>query len=177
MFTNKLHPGSPFPTILVFDEDGETVDLAEKQAGSNWKMVVVYRGKHCPLCTKYLNELEQYVADLGKIGVDIIAVSGDSQSQLREHLAQLSVSFPFACGLTEEQMKTLGLYISLPRSANETNHNFSEPGLFMINEEGNIQVVDISNNPFCRPQIEALVSGLKWIKDPANNYPIRGTLR
>jgi len=72
-------------------------------------------------------------------------------------------------------MKTLGVYISHPRSEKETDHPFAEPGLFVVNTEDTIQVVDLSNNPFARPELEALVSGLRWIRDPKNNYPIRGT--
>ena len=41
--------------------------------------------------------------------------------------------------------------------------------------DGAVQVVDISNNPFVRPELESLVSGLEWIRNPDNNYPIRGT--
>ena len=73
-------------------------------------------------------------------------------------------------------MKQLGLYISIPRSEKETDHNFAEPGMFIVNQDGNIQVVDISNNPFVRPEIDTLLSGLQWIRNPENNYPIRGTL-
>lgn len=72
-------------------------------------------------------------------------------------------------------MKELGVYISHPRSAQETDHLFPEPGLFIINDKGQVQVVDISNNPFVRPALNQLVSGLAWIKNPENNYPIRGT--
>jgi len=53
-------------------------------------------------------------------------------------------------------MKTLGLYISLPRSEQETDHNFAEPGLFVVNEIGKLHVVDISNNPFCAPRVGGL---------------------
>ncbi len=64
---------------------------------------------------------------------------------------------------------------SIPRSAKETDHNFAEPGLLVINSDGEVQVVDLSNNPFARPDLEVLVSGLEWIRKPENNYPIRGT--
>ncbi len=37
--------------------------------------------------------------------------------------------------------------------------------------------VDISNNPFVRPELSALVNGLRWIRNPDNNYPIRGMHR
>ena len=56
-----------------------------------------------------------------------------------------------------------------------TDHNFAEPGLFVINSDGRLQVVDLSNNPFARPDLEVFVSGLEWIRKPENNYPIRGT--
>ncbi|NMV24975.1 thioredoxin peroxidase, partial [Vibrio parahaemolyticus] len=49
-------------------------------------------------------------------------------------------------------------------------------GLFVVNEHGDLHVVDISNNPFVRPELGALSRGLAWIRDPNNNYPIRGTL-
>ena len=101
-------------------------------------------------------------------------MSGDSKQQLTSHMTDLEVNFPIAYGLTLSQMKQLGLYISDPRSAEETDHSFAEPGLFVVNEQGKVQVVDISNNPFVRPELQSLISGLGWIRNPANNYPIRG---
>lgn len=177
MYTQKLHPGSSFPDLTASLLDGDEVILGHPGNGADWKLVVIYRGKHCPLCTRYLNELESYIEPLGKIGIDVLAVSGDSKEQLDEHLEKLEVSFPLAYGFTEAQMKELGLFISVPRSDQETDHNFAEPGLFVVNDQGNIQVVDISNNPFVRPQLESLVSGLEWIRNPDNNYPIRGTFK
>ena len=176
-YTNKLHAGTVFPDITATLLSGESVNLAKPKAGFDWKLVLVYRGKHCPLCTRYLNQLEQFKGALADIGVDIIAVSGDSKAQLEAHSEQLEVSYDISYGLSVEQMKTLGLYISDPRSEQETDHPFAEPGLFVINAEGHIQVVDISNNPFVRPELQALVNGLAWIRNPDNNYPIRGMHR
>ncbi len=175
MRTDKLHPGAPFPDITATLPSGEEVSLATPTGDADWKLVLVYRGRHCPICTNYLNELESYVDELKQTGVDVIAVSGDSPRQLAAHMTKLSVSFPIAHSLSEQNMKQLGLYISQPRSEQETDHNFAEPGLFVINQEGNLHVVDISNNPFVRPELSRLVAGLKWIRNPDNNYPIRGT--
>ena len=99
MFTNKLHAGSSFPEIKAKMLSGEELVLSKPEGDKDWKMVVVYRGRHCPLCTKYLNELEQYVQALGEVGVDIVAVSGDSKEQLESHLEKLNVTFPLAYGL------------------------------------------------------------------------------
>ncbi|MCA0899736.1 peroxiredoxin family protein [Microbulbifer agarilyticus] len=175
--SSKLRAGDAFPSLEAVKLDGSSVTLGKPQGGATWQAVFVYRGKHCPLCTKYLNELETFKQAFRNADVDILAVSADSKEQLEQHLEKVQVTFPIAYGLTEEQMEALGLYISIPRSEQETDHNFAEPGLFVVNEEGNLHVVDISNNPFVRPELGALTRGLAWIRDPDNHYPIRGTLK
>lgn len=174
MTTPKLQAGDAFPTLTVPGTDGAPRDLSKPQGECDWMMVVVYRGRHCPMCTRYLNQLETHIGELAEIRVDVAAVSGDSSAQLTQHREKLELSFPIFHSLTLAQMQQLGLYISDPRSPQETDHPFAEPGLFVINQLGTLQVVDISNNPFVRPDLKTLVSGLRWIRDPANNYPIRG---
>jgi len=175
MKTTKLHAGTHFPALSVMGSDEAPVDIGRPAGDADWRLVVVYRGRHCPLCTKFLNKLTDFQQRLLEIGIDIAAVSADSKEQLDEHRTRLDVDFPLFHGLTPEQMQDLGLYVSIPRSEKETDHNFPEPGLFVINTAGELQVVDISNNPFARPDLEVLVSGLEWIRNPENNYPIRGT--
>lgn len=175
MTARKLKAGDKFPSIEVKSADGQDVTLGIPKEGTEWQMIVVYRGRHCPLCTKYLNQLENYKQRLFENKVDLIAVSADSKAQMERHLRRLDISYPIYFGLTLEQMETLGVYISIPRSEKETDHNFAEPGLFIVNENGDLHVVDISNNPFVRPELESLVSGLEWIRNPENDYPIRGT--
>ena len=170
----KLVAGAPFPKISVTALDGSELVLGNAAEPSTWQMVVVYRGKHCPLCTKFLNELESYRERLLAIGIDVVAVSGDSKEQFEEHSPKLNIGFPVGFGLSLAQMKELGVYISDPRSEQETDHPFAEPALLIVNEDGDLQVVDISNNPFSRPSLEALVGGLEWVRNPENNYPIRG---
>ena len=138
-------------------------------------MVVVYRGRHCPMCTKFLNRLGPLQQRLYDIGVDVAAVYADSREQLEAHQEKLDSLLPMYHSVDVEGLRQLGVYISNPRSPEETDHDFPEPALFVINERGHVQVADFSNNPFARPEPEILVSGLEWIRKPDNNYPIRGT--
>ncbi len=177
MHTAKLHAGTRFPELPVHRDEDTVVDISKPTGDADWQMVVVYRGRHCPLCTKFLNALTGFRQRLLDIGIDIAAVSADSEEQLREHEGRLDVNFPLYYGLTPEQMQQLGLYVSIPRSEQETDHNFAEPGVFVINSDGNLQVVDLSNNPFARPDLEIFVGGLEWIRNPKNNYPVRGTFQ
>ncbi|WP_249326119.1 redoxin domain-containing protein [Pseudoalteromonas sp. S2893] len=124
---------------------------------------------------RYLNLLEAQLPALKELGVSVCAVSADNRAQLTQCMDTLSVSFPIAYGLTQQQMKQLGLYISSPRSEQETDHNFAEPAIFVVNEQGILQAVNISNAPYLRPDLDVVVRGLKFIKEQ-NNYPIRGTV-
>ncbi len=113
MYTQKMHPATTFPDVSATLSTGKTVSLTNKEEGCDWKMVVVYRGKHCPICTKFLNKLEDYKGRLREVNIDVVAVSGDSKAQLDEHLEELSITYPIAYGLSQEDMAKLGLYISL----------------------------------------------------------------
>lgn len=171
----KLTTGSTFPSVEATLLDGTIVNLGKAHSGADWQMLIVYRGKHCPLCVRYLNLLEEHQAALKAIGVSVSAVSADSKVQLVENTQKLNVTYPIAYGLTEQQMKQLGLYISAPRSEQETDHNYSEPALFVINGEGTLQAVNISNAPFLRPELDVVVRGLTFVRSQSD-YPIRGTV-
>ncbi len=57
LYTNKLAADSPFPAISLPDLQGQQHVLGKTREGASWQLVIIYRGKHCPLCTKYLNQL------------------------------------------------------------------------------------------------------------------------
>ena len=103
-------------------------------------------------------------------------VSDDSLDRSEPHIAKLGVDLAIGYDLSIAQMRTMGLYISKPRSDAESPRPFAEPGLFVINSDGSLQVTDISNGPFVRPHLETLVGGLEFIRNPEHNYPIRGML-
>jgi peroxiredoxin len=177
MHSQKLKAGDKFPKLKVKKLGGGEIEFGTPSNNATWHMVLVYRGKHCPLCTRYLKSLSDLKQDFLKAGVDISIVSGDPEEKANAHIKQdLNLDFDTGYDLTIDQMQELGLYISHPRSPQETDRPFAEPGLFIVNEDGNLHVVDISNNPFVRPELDKLLSGINWIRDPNNNYPIRGTL-
>lgn len=108
-------------------------------------------------------------------GVSVAAVSADSESQNRVTADAAKVTFPLLYGMDEATMHRLGLYVSQPRSAQETDHLFPEPALSVVNPQGVLHLVDIANAPFLRPDLDPLVLRLGTIIE--KDYPIRGTAR
>ena len=169
----KLTAEQDFPKMDVAKLGGGTRTLGNPQEGRDWQLVVVYRGLHCPICKKYLAQLEKLQSQFHEIGVDVIAVSGDPEEKAKSMVEEDNLTLPIGYDMSLAQMADLGLYISDPRSPQETDRPFAEPATFVINEEGKLQIIDISNAPFARPDLEGLLNGLKFIRD--KGYPVRGT--
>ncbi len=173
MATKKLSSGSRLPEFTLSLVGSGTVTLGKTQKKGNWQLVFVYRGLHCPVCKQYLTKLESLKDKFLATGTELVAVSGDSEGKAMAMVESNGLSFPVAYGLSIEQMKELGLYISHPRSPQETDRPFAEPGMFAVNAEGKVQLIDISNTPFNRSDLGELVETVEWIQE--NDYPIRGT--
>lgn len=167
----KLAAGTAFPPVSVPRLGGGEVAPA---AGEGWRLVIVYRGKHCPLCKTYLKTLDAMLDDFAAAGVSVCAVSGDPEEKAAADVAEHGWRFPVGYGLTVTQMRSLGLYVSEPRSPQETDRPFPEPGLFLVNPSGQVQIIDVSNAPFARPDLGGILRGARLIQE--RQYPIRGTL-
>jgi peroxiredoxin len=167
----KLHPGQPFAPMSFKQLDGGDYTFG---APGGWQALFVIRGQHCPICKSYLGEIEQRLEAFAALNIVVAAVSGDSEAQTRVTAEAAKPSFPLLHGLDEKAMRALGLYVSEPRSAQETDHRFAEPALFVVNPEGVLQLVDIANAPFLRPDLDRLLRGLRFTIE--KTYPIRGTV-
>ncbi len=169
-----LTPEQAFPEITVPTlKDGEvTVGQPNRDRG-DWQLVVVYRGKHCPICTTYLTELNGLLDDFAAIDVDVLAVSADPEEKANASASDIGYNGTIGYDLSIAQMSELGVYISDPRSPQETDRPFAEPATFVVRDDGKLQIVDVSNAPFSRPALQGLLDGLTFIRQ--NNYPVRGT--
>lgn len=170
-YTQKLSPGFVLPSLVWPRVGGGFVAPSEV---IGWRLLSVYRGRHCPLCKSYFQKLEGMLGRFAAASVSVLAVSADSEAKAAADVAEHGWSFPVGYDLTVDQMRSLGLYISEPRSPQETDRPFAEPGLFVINPMGALQIVDLSNAPFARPDLDVVLSGIKLIQE--RNYPIRGTM-
>jgi len=169
MTSTKMAAGATFPDRGWPVVAGDPIRLAQEHG---WRLLVVYRGKHCPICKVYLNALEGLREEWEQAGVSVTAISADRLEQAAADVEKHGWSFRVAYGLGLDDMRALGLYVSEPRSPAETDHKFPEPAVFVINPENRAQVIDISNAPFARPDLRTLLGGIKYVQ--ANNYPIRG---
>ena len=171
----KPKPGATFPTTTVSRLGGGELTLGNASEGYDWQLIVVYRGAHCPICTRYLGEVGAIVSDLQDLKIEVVAVSTDSQQRAEAQIAEAGISYPVGYGMSVEQMQTLGLYISSPRHGMNAEVPFAEPGLFLVNEDQELRMVDIANVPFMRPQVPSLLMGLRFMRGMKEPFPSNGT--
>ena len=169
--SSKFGAGAPFPEYVWPLTTGGDLNVARMPG---WRVLIVYRGKHCPRCTTYFKTLDGLLEGFKAAGIAVAAVSADPAEKANASVTENGWRFPVAYGLTMDQMRTLGLYVSEPRSPQETDRPFAEPGLFVVNPNNNVQVVDVSNASYARPDLATLLGGIKFAID--NRLPVRGTL-
>jgi peroxiredoxin len=164
-------PTQAAPDLTVPLLSGGAYRLAD-QRPRLFTMIVFFRGLHCPVCRAQLSELERRLAELEQRGIEVIAVSGET----RERTTQLAQEWrlehlPLAYGLTEDQMRAWGLFVSHGIKDGEPAL-FNEPGLFLISPDHTVYYESILSMPVGRPRVDDLLSGIDyWV---SVGYPARG---
>lgn len=172
MPTPKLVPGVVLDQISLPKLGGGELKIGGPK--ENWTLLVVYRGKHCPRCKKYLNILDGMRNQWRDAGFDMAVVSADPHEKAAADQAEFGWGFDLGYGLSETQMAALGLYITEPLSSSETDRRFAEPGTFVIRPDGSVLLIAVSNGPSARPELSELLDGMIFTKD--NDRPPRGTV-
>lgn len=167
----KLKPRHPVPDLDVQTLDGDTWKLAD-QAPEYFTMIVFYRGLHCPICKPYLRDLDRRVSDFASLGVDLIAISSDTQeraarSQQEWQLQNLAIGY----GLPIAKAREWGLYVSRAIKEEEPAE-FIEPGLFLIKPDKTLYSSVVNTMPFARPAFSEILTALDFIIK--KDYPARG---
>ncbi|MGJ8683690.1 MAG: peroxiredoxin-like family protein [Nonlabens sp.] len=144
----------------------------KKQDTEKYTLVVFYRGYHCPVCKKQLSSLTDHLEELTDRGIHVIAVSMDTEERATKSSEEWETSnLPIGYALSEKQAKQWGLYLSKGVSDKEPEL-FSEPGMFLVKEDGTLYFSSVQTMPFTRPNIEEVIKAIDFIEN--KNYPARG---
>lgn len=170
--THMLIPDTQAPELSLALAGGGTWHLSD-QTPQHFTMVIFYRGLHCPVCKNYLGILNSMMDHISELGFSVVVASMDTQKRAEQAKADWGLDkVDVAYGLDLETAKKWGLYISTSIKEAE-NDIFSEPGLVWIRADGRLYLIDITNMPWARPDLETLMPKAKFAVE--NNYPARGT--
>lgn len=166
----KPTPGAQAPALNLPLVGGGRFDLSAQAPGAA-TMVIFYRGYHCPICKSYLEKAASMASAFAERGMPIVLASMDSEERAEKAGAEWSLGdLPLAYGLTEEDARAWGLYLT--NSIKDTEMPvFCEPGVFWVKPDGSLYLIEITSMPFARPDLDILLSRVTAI---GNGYPARG---
>lgn len=170
---NRPTPKQEAPDLRFPLLGGKEWHLKNEKA-EHFTLIVFYRGLHCPICKKYLQQLEALLPEFNDRGVNVIAASMDSEKRARLsrknwELKALDIGYE----LDQDTAKAWSLYLSRGVKDGEPDI-FSEPGLFLIDRNGKVYYAAINSNPWGRPHLPTFVKAVDYIIQ--SNYPARGEM-
>jgi len=144
---------------------------------SRFDLLVFYRGLHCPLCARYLGELERLSPEFARRGVRLTAVSADGSERAQAMADKIGASgVQVSHGLDMPTARAWGLYISASRGKTslgiEEPPLFAEPAVYLIRPDGTLYYGAVQTMPFARPAFADLLTAIDFAID--KNYPARG---
>lgn len=171
-----LIPRQKTPDLKLPTLDHGEFDLTT-EASERGTVICFYRGLHCPICAKYLAELQRLEPEFTKRGVATLAVSSDDVERTRAMAEKLdATTLRFAYDLPLTVARDWGLYISTSRGTTsigiEEPALFAEPGLFMVSPGQTLYYGSVQTMPFVRPHFSELIGAIDYAIKA--DYPARG---
>jgi peroxiredoxin len=164
-------PRQATPPLEFSTVGGGTWRLADAKP-ANFQMIVAYRGLHCPVCKTYLGELEAKLGEFAKRGVDVVAMSMDSQDRAEKAKAEWGLpNLKLGYGLSADSARAWDLYISTAIRDGEPPL-FSEPGLFLVKPDGSMFYASRTSAPWGRPPLDQMLRGIDVATE--RKMPARG---
>lgn len=165
-----IKPREKTPEIEI-DLVNDTQWTLSKQEPKNFTMLIFYRGLHCPICKKYLEELQTKLETFEDLGVNVIAISSDTEEKAKEAYDKWDIpNIPVGFEFSIEEARKWGLFIS--KGIKQEPEQFIEPGLFLIKPNQELYCASIQTMPFARPGFDDVIDAIKFVLD--KDYPARG---
>ena len=166
-----LIPRQPVPALKVsLMPEGQW--QLNSPAPEHFTLLVFYRGLHCPLCRKSLQELNGLIERFNALGVTVLALSTDSHERAEKTQQTWAIgNVPLGYGVSIEEARNWGLFVSTGKGEKEPAL-VGEPGVFLVRPDGTLYMSAVNTMPFARPHFDEILGAIEYVIN--NDYPARG---
>jgi peroxiredoxin len=170
-----LKPGDKAPDFSGYDQAGNRVQ-SKKILESGPMVLFFYRGKWCPVCSRYLNNYEDSLDILTGMGVNVVAVTPESIENVEQTVKLHNLSFTVIYDCQEQIMKDYDLmfnvtkayqdsimkYLSIDIALNNGRDvaHLPVPATYIINREGIIVAVHFDADYNKRASVKWMIQNL-----------------
>ena len=163
---SALKVGDSIPDVTLRTVEEKEVSL-RKLVSDKPAVLVFYRGGWCPFCNRHLQSLSSIEEDLTKEGVQLIAISMDQPSKLRETMLKDTLDYTLLSDSDANAVKAFGISynvdnatleklkghnVDLDAAAGNRHHILPHPAVFVINRKGVIRFAHV--NPDFKVRLE-----------------------
>jgi peroxiredoxin len=155
-----LENGDRFPTFSLAAVGGGRLTLPGDLAGG-FGVVLFYRGWWCPYCNAQLAAFARAGERLAELGIKIVALSVDDESQAAALAARLHLPFPVGYGADAAAIAAAtGAYTGGdPRHLQSTG--------FVLAPDGRVEVAVYSSGAIGRLVPDDVIGLVRYLKDHA----------
>lgn len=159
--SKRLTTGDPAPDVTLRDDKGNEVELREAVKGKP-AVLIFYRGGWCPYCTKHLSALAEIEKDLLAAGFQLLAISTDQPSKLREKPNYRALSYRLLSDSDMAAAKAFGIAFEVPAelvtkykgeygidleaASGRDHHLLPHPAVYVVDREGVIRFAHVNED-------------------------------
>jgi len=170
-----LSPGDKAPFFTGYDQSGKTVDLNILLAKGP-VVLFFYRGKWCPVCSKYLNNYQDSLRILTDLGFNVVAITPESIENVEQTIKMNKISFTVIYDCEEKIMADFNVMFSVTKEYQDRIFNLSGvdiaknnghdpahlpvPATYIINRQGIITAVQFDPDYKNRASVKWMLKNL-----------------
>lgn len=170
-----LNVGDKAPAFVLKDVDGNEVS-SEKLLAEQEIVVIFYRGEWCPVCTKYLSNLNDSLEYITAKGAKVLAIGPETLENsaktkektdadftiLSDSDQKVAVAYEVLFDVTDKYAKKVKTFLrtSIAENNNSDKAQLPVPATFIIGKDGVIKFKQFDYNYKNRASIKAIIDNL-----------------
>ncbi|WP_339887492.1 peroxiredoxin-like family protein [uncultured Flavobacterium sp.] len=160
--------GEKIPNTELSGIDGKKVKT--DKIFNKKTVLVVYRGGWCPYCNNQLADMQEIESDILSLGYQIVAISPDSPSFLKETETKDKLNYALYSDSEGKFSQAIGIAFAAPEKYGKMLGKYSDdkntsflpvPTVYVLNEKQEIEFMYINPNYATRLKGELLLAVLK----------------
>jgi peroxiredoxin len=170
-----LKPGDKAPDFVGYDQKGKQVEL-KKLLENGPVILFFYRGKWCPVCSRYLNNYQDSLKVLTDQGFNVVAITPESIENVEQTVKLHNLTFTVIYDCQEKIMKDYdcmftvtkayqelvksGLSIDIAGNNGRDEARLPVPATYIINRDGYIVAVQFDPDYKNRASVNWMLKNL-----------------
>lgn len=171
-----LSIGTKAPGFAASDQNGKQFDLYSELKESPM-VVMFYRGKWCPHCTRHMSNLNDSILHIFNTGAKIVAITPELKPNAQDFSQMTNTEFPILSDPGNNIMKAFDVSFtvtsdyqnkiesnmgtSIAGNNGQSEARLPVPATYIIDNSGTIRYVHFDYNYRKRPTVKEIVDAVK----------------